>query len=315
MLPSEHLLQVELTKRGHLVPNKKVRTFVVTDRWIAYYQTEPKIVLKGKIPISHIASVATAEEGSKSPSLKLMTSHGKKYTIWGPKTDLDAFVAKVNSLRWSLGSQKELMSQSSSSEAGSGESKPRSNTAIHRENVSILNLCSRLESAKKLSDIDAALQSIIAELKLRQRLPGPAMQKVLERILEKITMNRQNRPTHTESLIVALNHMLHGGILCEDEQDGAQGRADLAPAQANTERFEKCYTVKEKLGSGAFSVVKRAVAIATGDHVAVKILNKTTLPREEVENVRLEVEIMQNKKPMFFASHRSNCSDNQQEQF
>lgn len=53
------------------------------------------------------------------------------------------------------------------------------------------------------------------------------------------------------------------------------------------------YEFKEKLGTGSFAVVKRAINKNTGDVVAIKIIAKTTLSPEELETLTEEVDILE----------------------
>jgi len=57
--------------------------------------------------------------------------------------------------------------------------------------------------------------------------------------------------------------------------------------------IESVYQFEEKLGTGSFAVVKRAVNKLTGDVVAIKIIEKKTLSPQELETLTEEVDILQ----------------------
>jgi len=57
--------------------------------------------------------------------------------------------------------------------------------------------------------------------------------------------------------------------------------------------IESVYEFKQKLGTGSFAVVKRAINKNTGDVVAIKIIEKTTLSPEELETLTEEVDILE----------------------
>jgi len=52
------------------------------------------------------------------------------------------------------------------------------------------------------------------------------------------------------------------------------------------------YTIKEKLGSGSFATVKRAINKETGEVVAVKIIKKKRLTTKELKSIEREIDIM-----------------------
>jgi len=56
--------------------------------------------------------------------------------------------------------------------------------------------------------------------------------------------------------------------------------------------IESVYQFEEKLGTGSFAVVKRAVNKLTGDVVAIKIIEKKTLSPQELETLTEEVDIL-----------------------
>jgi len=58
------------------------------------------------------------------------------------------------------------------------------------------------------------------------------------------------------------------------------------------EEIQKYYDIKEKLGTGSFAVVKRAVRKSDGQQFAVKVIKKSKLNAEELAVVHDEVEIM-----------------------
>merc|ERR1719167_904183 len=53
------------------------------------------------------------------------------------------------------------------------------------------------------------------------------------------------------------------------------------------------YVIKEKLGTGSFAVVKKAVKKSNGNEVAVKIIDKQKLEKAELDSLNDEVEILQ----------------------
>lgn len=57
--------------------------------------------------------------------------------------------------------------------------------------------------------------------------------------------------------------------------------------------IESVYQFEEKLGTGSFAVVKRAINKNTGDVVAIKIIEKRNLSTQELETLNEEVEILQ----------------------
>lgn len=58
------------------------------------------------------------------------------------------------------------------------------------------------------------------------------------------------------------------------------------------EEIQKYYDIKEKLGTGSFAVVKRAVRKSDGKQFAIKVIKKSKLNSEELAVVHDEVEIM-----------------------
>lgn len=58
------------------------------------------------------------------------------------------------------------------------------------------------------------------------------------------------------------------------------------------EEIQKYYDIKEKLGTGSFAVVKRAVRKSDGHQFAIKVIKKSKLNAEELAVVHDEVEIM-----------------------
>jgi len=58
------------------------------------------------------------------------------------------------------------------------------------------------------------------------------------------------------------------------------------------DEIAKYYEIKEKLGTGSFAVVKRAVRKSDGKQFAIKVIKKTKLNAEELAVVHDEVEIM-----------------------
>jgi len=58
------------------------------------------------------------------------------------------------------------------------------------------------------------------------------------------------------------------------------------------DEIAKYYEIKEKLGTGSFAVVKRAVSKSDGKQFAIKVIKKTKLNTEELAVVHDEVEIM-----------------------
>jgi len=58
------------------------------------------------------------------------------------------------------------------------------------------------------------------------------------------------------------------------------------------EEIQKYYDIREKLGTGSFAVVKRAVRKSDGKEFAVKVIKKAKLNAEELAVVHDEVEIM-----------------------
>lgn len=58
------------------------------------------------------------------------------------------------------------------------------------------------------------------------------------------------------------------------------------------EEIEKHYDIKEKLGTGSFAVVKRAIRKKNGREYAVKIVKKKNLNPDELITINDEVEIM-----------------------
>jgi calcium/calmodulin-dependent protein kinase I len=58
------------------------------------------------------------------------------------------------------------------------------------------------------------------------------------------------------------------------------------------DEISKYYEIKEKLGTGSFAVVKRAVRKSDGKQFAIKVIKKTKLNAEELAVVHDEVEIM-----------------------
>jgi len=59
-------------------------------------------------------------------------------------------------------------------------------------------------------------------------------------------------------------------------------------------RLEELYEIKEQLGSGAYSVVKVGIHKKTGEHFALKIIDKERLSDFDKENVLNEIEILKN---------------------
>eukprot|EP00614_Pseudopedinella_elastica_P011944 CAMPEP_0172599222 /NCGR_PEP_ID=MMETSP1068-20121228/19296_1 /TAXON_ID=35684 /ORGANISM="Pseudopedinella elastica, Strain CCMP716" /LENGTH=224 /DNA_ID=CAMNT_0013399397 /DNA_START=105 /DNA_END=776 /DNA_ORIENTATION=+ len=58
-------------------------------------------------------------------------------------------------------------------------------------------------------------------------------------------------------------------------------------------KIESLYSMKEELGSGAFSTVFRAIKKDTGEAVAIKHISKKDVPsKEDIENLREEVAIL-----------------------
>jgi calcium/calmodulin-dependent protein kinase I len=64
-------------------------------------------------------------------------------------------------------------------------------------------------------------------------------------------------------------------------------------ASHKKEEIKRYYEIKEKLGTGSFAVVKRAVRKSDGKEFAVKVIKKQKLTKEELDIVHDEVEIMQ----------------------
>jgi len=56
--------------------------------------------------------------------------------------------------------------------------------------------------------------------------------------------------------------------------------------------IESAYKFEEKLGTGSFAVVKRAINKNTGDVVAIKIIEKKNLSAQELDTLNEEVEIL-----------------------
>lgn len=65
-----------------------------------------------------------------------------------------------------------------------------------------------------------------------------------------------------------------------------------AASKLRKDEIRKFYDVKEKLGTGSFAVVKRAVRKSDGKQFAVKVIKKSKLNAEELAVVHDEVEIM-----------------------
>lgn len=61
----------------------------------------------------------------------------------------------------------------------------------------------------------------------------------------------------------------------------------------NKDEIHEIFDIQEKLGSGNFAVVKKAVRRTNGQVVALKIVKKSTLKPKELETIHDEVEIMQ----------------------
>ena len=68
--------------------------------------------------------------------------------------------------------------------------------------------------------------------------------------------------------------------------------ASYRPCTAHARLIHDEYTLGDKLGSGAFSVVKKGVRKATGEVVAVKIVKRGGLSKVEAENLSREIAIM-----------------------
>lgn len=58
------------------------------------------------------------------------------------------------------------------------------------------------------------------------------------------------------------------------------------------DEISKYYDMKDKLGTGSFAIVKRAVRKSDNKHFAIKIIKKSKLNAEELAVVHDEVEIM-----------------------
>jgi calcium/calmodulin-dependent protein kinase I len=54
----------------------------------------------------------------------------------------------------------------------------------------------------------------------------------------------------------------------------------------------KIYEIKDKLGTGSFAIVRRAIRKNDGEQFAVKVIKKSKLNKEELSVVHDEVEIM-----------------------
>ena len=57
--------------------------------------------------------------------------------------------------------------------------------------------------------------------------------------------------------------------------------------------FNVFYDIKEELGKGAFSIVKRCVRKKTGDNYAVKIITTTKLTKRDFEKLEREARVCQ----------------------
>jgi calcium/calmodulin-dependent protein kinase I len=66
----------------------------------------------------------------------------------------------------------------------------------------------------------------------------------------------------------------------------------LSCRKLKKEEIQKYYDIKEKLGTGSFAVVKRAVRKSDGQQFAIKIIKKSKLNADELAVVHDEVEIM-----------------------
>ena len=74
------------------------------------------------------------------------------------------------------------------------------------------------------------------------------------------------------------------------EAGDAEGSA--AAARTPALPFAQQYTMGQKLGSGAFSVVKEAVHAETGTRFAIKIVNKARLDEQDLRSLAAEIETL-----------------------
>lgn len=76
-------------------------------------------------------------------------------------------------------------------------------------------------------------------------------------------------------------HAAHVKHLAENPQDSSSGKS-----------FRKLYKVGDKLGQGAFSVVKEATHKQSGKSFAIKIVNKYKLKPAEVDALQIEIQLL-----------------------
>ena len=70
----------------------------------------------------------------------------------------------------------------------------------------------------------------------------------------------------------------------------------------SSKTFKQQYRLREKIGQGAYSIVKRCIDIETGKTYAVKIVSKLGLADKEEKELRDEVHIMQTLTHPFVCS-------------
>ena len=303
------IYQGMMHKKGGLIKTIKNRMFVLTKSWLGYYDMSSGTKLKGSIALTDITKLSV--HASKVTIFYLQTKKRKFEFICSDQVHKHKWMNMINGCRWNLYNN-------------------RNEAEMNYNSVSTRTLVSNISMLEygKIYQVLQAVDSILKIVEQSRNTTHPTLCRVICRTIERRTFTEKGKYEQPEvkkkivqllEIVSKRDSMNDNSAIIIDEEDSrtasnqnkTRAKSDVGSLMQsasynlketrkvgnelkNTEyKFNELYRLTKELGEGAYSVVYQAKNRKTKELVAVKVINKSRLPKEEYLNLTNEVAIMQ----------------------